>query len=94
MGTEDPGNRAAMDHQLREAVQRLADLVDGNEAKDIRGLRPRVKTLEDWSEDMKKKWNTLSALWKGIVIGLAINLLGTALVLLTIIKLAGEVGSP
>lgn len=94
MSTEGPGNPAVTDHQLRETVERLADLVDGNEAKDIKGLRRRVLTLEEWSEDMKKKWNTLSALSKGIVIGLGINLLGTALVLLTIMKLAGEVGRP
>jgi hypothetical protein len=74
---------------LREIVERLVEAVDGCPRKDIMGLRPRVKELED----MAKKWRELSMMAKGMALGLAFNLLATVGILIAIWRLAAEVAS-
>jgi hypothetical protein len=74
---------------LREIVERLVEAVDGCPHKDIMGLRPRVKDLED----MAKKWRELSMMAKGMALGLGFNLLATVGILIAIWRLAAEVAS-
>lgn len=71
---------------LRETVERLVDVVDGNPRKDIKGLRPRVRELED----MAKKWRDLSLMGKGLAIGVTLNLAATIAALIALAKLFAE----
>ena len=85
----NPGERIPVNGDLRETVERLVEVVDGCPQKDIQGLRPRVKELEN----MAKKWHDLSLMGKGIVLGLGINLIATVGTMLAMLKLAAELAS-
>lgn len=89
MAELNPGERIPVNGDLRETVERLVDVVDGCPQKDIQGLRPRVKKLEE----MAMKWRELSLMGKGLMVGLGFNLLATFVTLIAIWRLAAELAS-
>lgn len=80
------GTKWKTEAEMLEDIARIVDIIDGNEDKDIPGLRARVRDLEAWREEYKKEWTRFKLLLLGIAIGLGAS---TGGIYATLIKILG-----
>lgn len=83
------------DARLREIdrnVKRLISVVDGDEERDIKGLRPRTTTLEEKMEKLMEDRRTAVTWIKAFLAGLGLNIAATLILLLTIARRLMDAG--
>ncbi len=71
---------------LPERMEDMEDVLFGNKRKTIPGVIPRLEAVEA----MANKWRETSTVGKGVLIGLAFNLLGALGTLLAVLKVLQE----
>lgn len=65
---------------LTQEVGRLGIVIDGDARRDVKGLRPRVTSNEEFVEEMKDL-----RIWvKGIVVGLGFNFIASLVTLIAL----------
>jgi len=71
--------------QMNDEVERIAMLLDGDETRDVVGLRLRLKTLEGIVAELKRERTAKDNRDKGIVIGLGLTALTSGGTLATVL---------
>lgn len=75
-------------HDLQRHLDRIELVVDGDDSRDVRGLRQRVTTLESAVEEMITERAATKQRMTGLIVGVTIASVGSGgTLLITLLKL-------
>ena len=72
---------------LDDNVSRLLTIVDGDDSLGVRGMRHRLKDLEDIVAGLKDDRDRVELYAKGFVVGITVNVLGVIILVITVAQL-------
>ena len=75
-------------HELQRHLDRIELVVDGDDSRDVRGLRQRVTTLESVVEEMIAERAAVKQRMTGLIVGVTVASVGSGgTLILTLLKL-------